>query len=120
MSDSTSSTIDFFKSLIPSIGTGIITKATAVKTGDAADIEAACGRKPLLNIGGKKDAYLACAANYTSTKAAASVAAANAAAAAAGANKGFSPLAITGFAIGGIAIVSGIVYLIVKKTKKSS
>lgn len=40
---------------------GMIGASKASKSPDVSRIKAVCGRKPLLNIGGKKDAYFACA-----------------------------------------------------------
>lgn len=40
---------------------GVTNMIAAGKTGDTAKIKAICGQQPLLNIGGKKDTYKACA-----------------------------------------------------------
>jgi hypothetical protein len=40
---------------------GIIGASKASKSPDASRVKAVCGRKPLFNTGGKKDAYFACA-----------------------------------------------------------
>lgn len=45
---------------------GSVTNMIAAgKTGDTAKIKAVCGQQPLLNIGGKKDTYRACAERVT-------------------------------------------------------
>jgi|ERR1700741_3339520 len=48
---------------------GSVANAVAAgKTADTAEIKAVCGRKPLLNIGGKKDKYFQCTQNLIASK----------------------------------------------------
>lgn len=44
-------------------GLGLIASVSQNRSPDKARIKAVCGRRPLLNIGGKKDAYNQCAQN---------------------------------------------------------
>jgi hypothetical protein len=95
---------DFLKDLLKTATTGIVSKITTVKTGTAADVLAVCGRRPLLNLGGKRDAYDQCAQSYASslTKPAAS----------SQTSSGLSGLAITGIVVGSLAFIGGIIAII--------
>lgn len=90
----------------------------ANKTGLQGDVKAACGNKPLTNIGGKLDAYKACSANYVQAQiqlraqenqlASAQLAAQN--------NKpAYGTGAIIGISLGVLALTGTIVILILKR-----
>ena len=108
----------FFTDLAKTVSGGIINKITTPKTGTAADVAAVCGRRPLLNLGGKRDAYDACAQNLVNQQGAAAQAAALAAAQASQ-KIGMSTGVIVAMSLGAAAVLTGIVIVAVKMSKKN-
>ncbi len=103
------------------IGTAGINLAN--KDGVQGDVKAACGAKPITNFGGKKDAYLACAAAYSKhlasqqnyqNQSAAQLAQLQLLTQAEANKNKLSPIAITGIAVGSVAILGLLAFLIIK------
>jgi len=101
----------YLTNLGKTITSGFVTKITTPKTGDAADVKAICGRRPLLNLGGKKDAYDACAQNYVNSKNTVVQAPAQA--------TGLSGMAWAGIIGGSVLVVGGLIYAAIKLTGKA-
>jgi hypothetical protein len=87
----------------------------ANKQGLQGEVKAACGSRPLLNWGGKKDAYEACAANYTASVLKSKQALTQAQIQANAVKTGLSNGAIIAISLGGLTVLSLSLYLIFKK-----
>ncbi len=104
---------------VSNLGTAGINLAN--KQGLQGDVKAACGNKPIFNIGGKKDAYLKCAAQFTANqlntqrRLAAAESATAAAALAQQQRGGMSTGAVIGLIGGGTLVVGTLLYFLIRK-----